>query len=95
MLEESVLENGQIISVVTTNGTLNQNATAKSEIEIPMEVAGGIAVRPSNSLLVSDSVTFSDWTDTTRTITSSSDPAVIGGGHFPILPCVQRPFTTL
>ena len=83
VLEESVLENGQIISVVTTNGTLNQNATAKSEIEIPIEVAGGIAVRPSNSLLVSGSVTFSDWTDTTRTITSSSDPAVIGEGTLP------------
>jgi hypothetical protein len=80
VLEESVLENGQIISVVTTNGTLNQNVTATSEIDIPMEISGGIALRPSNSLLVTGSVTFSDWTDTTRTVTNSSDPAILPEG---------------
>ncbi len=78
VLEESLLnQDGEIISTVISTGSLDQNVTARSEIDIPMEVAGGIAMRPSKTLLVTGSVTYSDWTDVTRTVSNSSNPAVI------------------
>jgi long-subunit fatty acid transport protein len=70
-------ENGQTINVVTTNGTLDLSVTAESEIEVPMELSGGIAIRPSNTLLVSGSVTYADWQDVTRIVLNSSDPLVL------------------
>jgi long-subunit fatty acid transport protein len=83
VLEESLLENGQIVSTIVTNGTLAQNVTARSEIEFPMEISGGLAMRPSNSLLVSGSVTYSDWTDVERIVTDSSNPLVLAEQTLP------------
>lgn len=84
LLEESLLDaDGNIISVTTTNGTLEQNVTATSSIDIPMEVSGGIAIRPSNSVLVSGSVTYSDWTDTVRIVSNSSLPTVLADQTLP------------
>ena len=74
---------GSIIRVDTTNGNLNLNITAKSTIEVPMEWAAGIAVRPSNSVLVGGSVTYSDWKDVKRIVTDSSDPLVLQNETLP------------
>ncbi len=70
-------DQGNITRVETTTGNLNLNVSAQSEIEVPMELAGGIAVRPSNSLLVTGSVVYSDYQETSRVISKSSDPSVI------------------
>ena len=83
VLEESILQNGQVVSTVITNGNLDQTVTATSEIEIPLEFSGGIAIRPSNSLMVSGSVTYSDWEETTRVVSNSTNPLVIPDGTLP------------
>ncbi len=68
---------GSIIRVETTNGNLDLNVTAKSTIEFPMEWSAGIAIRPSNAVLVGGSVTYSDWKDVQRVVSDSSDPLVL------------------
>jgi long-chain fatty acid transport protein len=67
----------------TTTGNLDLNITAQSTVEIPIEWAAGIAVRPSNSLLVSGSVTYSDWKDVTRVVSNSSDPLLLQNETLP------------
>ena len=74
---------GTIIRVETTNGNLDQTITAKSTVEIPMEWAAGIAVRPSNAILVAGSVTYSDWKDVERIVSDSSDPVVLPNETLP------------
>ena len=72
-----------ITGTETTTGNLDLNITAQSTIEVPMEWGAGIAVRPSNSLLVSGSVTYSDWKDVTRVISNSTDPLVLQNETLP------------
>ncbi len=72
-----------VTGVETTTGNLDLNITAQSTLDVPMEWGAGIAVRPSNSLLVSGSLTYSDWKDATRVISNSSDPLILQNETLP------------
>lgn len=74
---------GNIISETTSNGSLNLNATAQSEIDVPFEWGAGLAIRPSNTFLVTGSVTSSNWQDVTRIVSNSSDPVVLPNETLP------------
>ncbi len=65
-------------TVVTDQGTsnLSEQATAQSEIDIPTEWAGGIALS-AKSTTVSGSVTYADWESTAEVISNSSNTALI------------------
>jgi hypothetical protein len=76
-------ESGNVIREENESGTLQQSATAESEVEIPMEWSAGIALRPRRSFLVAGSITYADWADAELAITNSSDPALIAETTLP------------
>ena len=65
-------------TVTTNNGTfnLNEQATGESEINIPTEWGGGIALT-AKSVTFAGSVTYADWQDTFEIIANTSNPLLI------------------
>jgi len=74
---------GNIISSTTTTGSLNISARAQSELDVPLEYGAGVAMRPSNTVLITGSVTYSNWQDVTKIVSNSTDPTVIPNQTLP------------
>jgi long-subunit fatty acid transport protein len=74
---------GNIVDETTTTGSLNLNIRAQSELDVPLEYGAGIAIRPSNTLLTTASVTYANWQDVTKVISNSTDPSVLPNETLP------------
>jgi hypothetical protein len=64
-------------------GLFTQSATATSEIKIPFEWNAGVAANPVSRLTVVGSITQSDWSNTFRTISSSSNQLLLPDSTVP------------
>lgn len=62
---------------------LSLSATATSEIKIPFEWSAGIAAQPISHLTFAGSITQSDWSNSFRTINSSSDQLLLPDSTIP------------
>lgn len=69
------------------SGTITQNATAKSEVDIPLEWSSGIAIVTKPNVIIGASFTYADWSKSVLEIKNSSDPFLI--------PETSRPYPTL
>jgi long-chain fatty acid transport protein len=58
------------------SGTINEHATAKSEINVPTEWGGGVAFT-ARSVTFAGSVTYADWKDVQQIVTDSSNILLI------------------
>lgn len=79
-------QNGRVLDETTTTGTLDERATAETEVDFPMEWSGGAAIR-SQGATIAASFTYANWEDVFLTTQNSSDPALIPEGQllFPTL----------
>jgi long-chain fatty acid transport protein len=68
--ETTLDSNGNIIDVQTTTGNVDQTSSTETELKIPLEWSVGAAIRPRVNFLASGSVTYSNWTDTSISLTS-------------------------
>lgn len=75
----------RVVMMVSEGKTnfLALSATANSDIKIPFEWNLGVAANPMSRLTVAGSITQSDWSDSFRSITSSSNQLLLPDSRIP------------
>jgi hypothetical protein len=77
-VETTVDQNGNPVSVVTTQGNVDEGFSGNSNLNVPAEWSLGASFRPAVNYLISGSITYGNWSDAHETLPPVPYPTLSG-----------------